>query len=117
MAVIKFERHITRFELNNQTILVEDDQGNDHGLKFPGFNLIVKTPDKNYPASLRDFYVGSKFKPGVAFDHEEGHLNDFFFDQSVSENKRARITFNTDDAPIDGRIPVEIEVYMVIKEH
>lgn len=115
MPKIEFERHITRFEVQNQTILVEDDQGNNHGVKFGNLNLLVRTPERNYIASLRDFYVGSKFKAGIAFDHEEGHLNEFFFDQSVSENKRARFSFDPDEPLIDGRAPLDLVIYVVTR--
>lgn len=115
MSKIEFERHISRFEVLNQTILIEDDQGNDHGVKFASTKLLIRTPDRTYTASIRDFYVGTKFKPGIAFDHEEGHLNEFFFDQSVSENKRAKFAFDPDEPLIDGRTPVDLIVYIVTR--
>jgi hypothetical protein len=115
MSKIEFERHITRFEVLNQTILIEDDQGNDHGIKFPSTKLMIRTPDRTYNASLRDFYVGNKFKPGIAFDHEEGHLNEFFFDHSVSENKRAKLAIDPNEPLIDGCTPVDLSVYVITR--
>jgi hypothetical protein len=115
MSAIKFERHITKFELTNQCILAEDDKGNNGGLKFNNFDLLVRAGGKSYKASVREFYLNGKFKNGIAFDHEKDHLNDFFFDQSVSENKRVRFSFDGDEPMIDGRHPIDLEVYVVTK--
>jgi len=115
MSAVDFERHITKFEIVNQCILAEDDKGNNHELKFDGYDLLVLAGGKQYIASVRDFYVNGKFKVGIAFDHQKEHMNDFFFDQSVSEAKRAKIHYDPADARIDGRTPVSLEIYIVTK--
>lgn len=112
---IEFEKHITKFEINNQCILVEDDSGSDHGVKFDGYDFLVKAGKKEYKANLREFYIKSVFKNGVAFDQKEGTMSDFFFDQSVGEGKRVKFKIDPDAEKIDGRIPIEMEVYIVTK--
>lgn len=115
MAAIKFERHITKFELDYQCILAEDDKGNNHDLKFTNYDLIVRAGGKTYKACVREFYLNGKFKNGVSFEHEKDHMNDFFFDQSASGNKRVKFSFDPDEALIDNRHPIDMEVYVVTK--
>lgn len=115
MSAVDFERHITRFEIENQCILVEDDNGKNSNLKFDGYELLVLAGGKKYLAAVRDFYVKGKFVIGISFVHEKDHMNDFFFDQSVSESKRIKIHYDPSEPKSDGRTPVNLEVYFVTK--
>lgn len=112
---IEFEKHITKDEIKNQCIFLEDDAGSDHGAKFDGYDFVVKSGKKQYMANLREFYIKSSFKNGVSFEQKEGTMNDFFFDQSVGEGKRVKFKIDPDAAKEDGRIPIHMEVYVVTK--
>ncbi|MCS6904264.1 MAG: hypothetical protein RML72_01565 [Bacteroidia bacterium] len=110
---MKFEKHITKFEVHNQCFLLEDLNGVAQNLNLPSDQIFVACENKIYPASIRDFYVNGKFKTGIYFDHEEGHTSDFFFDIAVTEGRRAIITYEGkthQDRPL-----IDIVVYVLTK--
>jgi hypothetical protein len=115
MAHIKFERHLSRFEIQNQCILLEDDLGNNHQLTFRASDLFVRSKGKHYDAMVRDFYYNGKFKQGISFPHEAGHICDFFFDQSASEAKRVKFDFDPDEPLVENKMPIDIEIYFMTK--
>ena len=113
MSEVNFEKHITRFEVVNQCILLTTDKKEKVDLAFNGHKILVRSHGKTYLGNLREFYDHGQFKNGIAFEHEGNHLNDFFFDQGVTENKRIRIQFNPAEELIDGRNPLDMDVYMM----
>lgn len=115
MASISFEKHISRYESMNQCLLLEDLNGKIQDLQLQTEKLIVDSAGLKFEASIRDFYVGNKFKPGIFFPHKEGSMSEFFFECSVTEGKRARIIFDKEAALVDGRAPITIEIFVVSK--
>lgn len=110
-----FEKHISRYESINQCLLLEDLDGKRRDLNLGTEKLIVHSQGMQFEASVRDFYVNNKFKPGIFFSHKEGAMSEFFFECSVSEGKRARIIWDPNAPLTDGRAPVEIEIFVVSK--
>jgi hypothetical protein len=110
---MQFEKHITRFELNNQCLLLEDLDGVIQKLDLPSDKIFVTSENKVYPAYIRDFYVNGRFKPGIYFEHEEGHISAFFFDAGVSEGRRAIIKY--EGKSNEGTPLLEINVYVLTK--
>jgi hypothetical protein len=110
---MKFEKHITRFELNNQCLLLEDLDGVIQKLDLPSDKIFVISENKIYPAYIRDFYVNGKFKSGIYFEHEEGHTSPFFFEIGVTEGKRAIIKY---EGKTHENLPLlEVIIYVLTK--
>ena len=113
MSEVNFERHFSKFEVVNQCLLLTTDKNEKVPMTFEGQKILVRSHGKLYTGNLREFYDKGEFKLGIAFEHEGDHLNDFFFDQGVTENKRVRVHFNPTEGLIEGRNPIDLDVYMV----
>lgn len=112
--IMEFEKHVHKFEVQNQCFLIEDLDGIPQELQLPSDFLIVEDEEgRFFEATIRDFYVNGKFKSGIHFDHEEGHTCSFFFEHTVSEGKRAVIRYDGEDK--NGKPLVHIRVY--VKTH
>jgi hypothetical protein len=110
---MQFEKHITRFELNNQCLLLEDLNGVIQKVELPSDKIFILSEGKLYTAYIRDFYVNGKFKSGIYFEHEEGHTSDFFFEIGLTEGKRAIIKY---EGKIHEGLPLlEVTVYVLTK--
>ena len=101
---LSFERVITRYELENRCILLRDDKKTDHSKEAGAGRLSVQAGGRSYSAQVRDYYVDAKFQAGLYFEAKPGE-GDFFFEQSVTLGKRARIKGA-------GAGVLEVEVYI-----
>lgn len=110
---MEFEKHITKFEVTNQCLLMEDLNGSQQNIGIDASKVFVAVENKIYPASLRDFYVNGKFKEGIHFDHEQGHTSEFYFDIGVSEGRRAIINYAKETH--EGLPLIHVKVYLLTK--
>lgn len=113
MAIV-IERHITKHEIANKCLLLEDDKGTQtlEG-KIAGQRVVVEAQGKQYHGHITDFYINGKFKAGVVFEVDDQHMDqksfNFFFEQSVSEGKRLRWQY-ADGAQADGFPLLQAEI-------
>jgi len=111
MATIRFERRLTRYELDKKCLLLADDAGTDYAEHIDNHALRVKAGGKVYLAEVSDYYVDQKFQGGLHFN-EAANPSDFFFDQSVSGGKRLRLTLDPAERE-EGVQVAHLEVFVV----
>jgi hypothetical protein len=112
---IQFERVVTRYELTQHCVLLQDDAGADYSNHFKTEDVQVRINGRQYHGVVRDFYVGSKFKSGITLTKEHDD-HDIFFEQSINSGRHLRIS--TDPAnQSNGHQLVDVEVYLVTKPH
>jgi hypothetical protein len=111
MAAIKFERHITKYEIANQCLLLEDDQKKSYEDIFPTERLRIQAKGQTFQATIRNFYVKSVFKKAIGFDHEKGHMSEFFFENSVTEGKIMTLVFDTEQTLVEDKAQCAIDIY------
>lgn len=113
MAQEVFEHSISKFELDHHCILLRDADKKGKRDHFPHIKLLICCGEKRYMAELNEFYLESKFQAGIHFDKGPDGTLDFFFEQSANLGHRVKITVDAHRPMIDGRHPVDVEVYMV----
>ncbi len=113
-----FEKHITKYEVTNQCLILEDDAGTEYAKLFTGENerLSITCEGREFEGILREYYVKNKFKLGIYFHHDEGHVSEFFFETSLAEGKRARFTFDPEAPAKDGKRPLQIEIILITRK-
>jgi hypothetical protein len=116
MAGIHLERKVTKYELDNKCLLLQDDGGTDFASHFKTEHVHVWSGKYTYHAVVHDHYVDGKFRDGISFRAEHNPGRDFFFDQSLSMGKRVKLDTDPDQLEGDHQI-VAVEVFMVTKPH
>lgn len=113
MPAITFEHKLTKFEVDNHCILLRDDKKTDFGKHLNTQNIVVLVDDKQYVATVNEFYVDGKFQQGIHFS--EGTESAFIVEQTLFPGHTATITLDDSKAAINGRVPVAVHMYVRTK--
>ncbi len=116
MGAIHFERKVSKYELDNKCLLLQDDAGVDYGSHFKTEHVHVRAGKYTYHAVVHDHYVDGKFRDAISFRPENNPGRDFFFDQSLAMGKRLKLDTDADSLHEEQQV-VDVEVFMVTKQH
>jgi hypothetical protein len=110
MATYETKRRITKDEISQKCLLLEDEKGTPlhEGLKEP---LALQAGEKTYPAELHDFYIGNKFRKGLLFpDKTEADGKSFalFFEQHLNQGSGVYLKVTEGKVTAEGAQIVEM---------
>jgi hypothetical protein len=117
MAKLAFEHKITKYEVERHCLLLRDDGKKDFGPNFDKSpKLFVRCGNKTYTATVNEYYVDNKFFNGIHFDANNEMEKKFFFEQSIMAGHIAKIETDPDEALVDGRQAVDINISILTKQ-
>ncbi|MCE3008522.1 MAG: hypothetical protein LW884_09305 [Bacteroidetes bacterium] len=108
MAIL-FEKRVTKDELTHKCVLLIDDAGKDYTADITGGaqTLEFYSEGKHYQAEVHEFFVGGAFKKGLITPVAADGSNNFFFEKSLTQGKRLRVSFEK------GKL--ELEIFLVTR--